>query len=364
MKQLIRSFACMLMLFLLVACGGSTEEAAPEPAAPAEATAETDAPPEATGSEADAETAGTPEPIEFDGSITLDKSDYTPEEAIVVSLTVNTPVDETAWVGIIPSETPHGLEVESDAVDISYEYLTNMTDGQITLVAPAAPGQYDVRLFNSDNERIGVELAFVSITVSEAEEAAAEEEVLETDEMATDSNEAATSDLAETPTETPEEEDTTTESAEGEETAADSGDACLIGTWRVTNFDEYFLSIIEEAMAGSGQSLEISAESTGDLLLTFDETTMMMSENDFQVIATVAGQTVPVDIEASGTAQYEAADGTITPFVDTLDVDDTVSGLTFDIRSLAGDTITYSCDGDTLSWNPTMGTTVVLSRMN
>lgn len=105
-------------------------------------------------------------PTTLDGSITLDKLAYTAGEPIVASIVINTPLADDAWLGIVPSDTPHGREVDSDAADISYVYISQAENGQITLYAPSAPGSYDVRLFNTDVES-GVELHSITITVNE-----------------------------------------------------------------------------------------------------------------------------------------------------------------------------------------------------
>lgn len=156
---------------------------------------------------------------------------------------------------------------------------------------------------------------------------------------------------------------------EGEETAenttAGDGDAaCLVGSWRVTNFDDYFAAVVQDAMAGSGQTMEITSTSSGDLLLTFDGTNMTMSDNNFQVIVTVAGQTVPVDIEAAGSATYTVEDGILSGEIDSVNVDDTNSGLGYGVSNIIGQPISFSCEGDSLSWLDQSGYTVMLSRVD
>lgn len=99
----------------------------------------------------------------FDGSIKVNKTKYAVNEQIKITLTINTPLADNAWVGIVPSGTPHGSETENDAVDVAYDYVTNAQDGIIMLNAPYDAGNYDVRLFSSDAG--GVELDSVSITV-------------------------------------------------------------------------------------------------------------------------------------------------------------------------------------------------------
>ncbi len=109
---------------------------------------------------------GEPIATELDGSMSLDREQVAAGEPIVVTLVINSTLADDAWVGIVPSSTPHGSESDSDAADLTYEYVRNAVDGQVTLNAPSAAGSYDVRLFNTDSSD-GVELASVTVTVTQ-----------------------------------------------------------------------------------------------------------------------------------------------------------------------------------------------------
>ena len=61
--------------------------------------------------------------IAQDASITLRKGIYAPGEEIYVSFTALPDFAENAWIGIIPSNVPHGKESVNDQYDISYQYL-------------------------------------------------------------------------------------------------------------------------------------------------------------------------------------------------------------------------------------------------
>jgi hypothetical protein len=104
-------------------------------------------------------------PTTLDGSMTLDKTSYQAGEPIVVTLVINTPLADNGWIGVIPANIPHGLEVDGDNNYITYDWLYNLAGNQITLYAPDTPGSYDVRLYNTDDQ--GVEVAFVNFSVTE-----------------------------------------------------------------------------------------------------------------------------------------------------------------------------------------------------
>jgi hypothetical protein len=100
-------------------------------------------------------------------SLTLDKNHFAPGEPIQVHFTASSDFPASAWVGIIPSDVPHGSEVTNDAHDIAYYHLNNQTSGTLTFTAPAQPGAYDLRMNDTDDiAQNGHEVASVSFTVS------------------------------------------------------------------------------------------------------------------------------------------------------------------------------------------------------
>ncbi|MBN2890372.1 MAG: hypothetical protein JXL97_00765 [Bacteroidales bacterium] len=100
---------------------------------------------------------------EFD--LKLDKKVYTPGETIKIQFTANADWDEYAWVGIVPSDVPHGKESENDANDISYQYINKKTSGTFEFYAPDEPGKYDFRMNDSDDSETGLEISSVSFEV-------------------------------------------------------------------------------------------------------------------------------------------------------------------------------------------------------
>ncbi len=104
-------------------------------------------------------------------TLKLTKTDFAPGEAIVVDFSAPTTYQENAWIGIIPSNVPHGDESTNDQYDISYQYLKKQTAGTLTFVAPGQAGSYDFRMHDTDDN--GKEVATVSFRVSVVTEGAA-----------------------------------------------------------------------------------------------------------------------------------------------------------------------------------------------
>jgi hypothetical protein len=94
----------------------------------------------------------------------LEKQTFTPNEDIKVSFAAPTGFSTNAWIGIIPSNIPHGNEAVNDQHDMTYQYLQGKTSGLMTFKAPSTPGAYDFRMHDTDDN--GKEVAFVSFTVS------------------------------------------------------------------------------------------------------------------------------------------------------------------------------------------------------
>ena len=94
--------------------------------------------------------------------MTLDKEIYVPGEEITVNFQASAAWPSNAWIGIIPSNTPHGDEGVNDQNDIAFQYLNGRAAGTIVFKAPG-PGQWDLRM--NDNDAGGKEAAAVSFTV-------------------------------------------------------------------------------------------------------------------------------------------------------------------------------------------------------
>jgi len=96
-------------------------------------------------------------------TLKLDKETYSVGEEIRVTFTAPAEWGAGAWVGIIPSDVPHGKEDENDQHDIAYRYLEKKTEGLLTFKAPKEKGKYDIRMHDTDNN--GNEITSVSFQV-------------------------------------------------------------------------------------------------------------------------------------------------------------------------------------------------------
>ncbi len=93
----------------------------------------------------------------------LDKKVYKPGERIAVEFKALKDYADNAWIGIIPSNVPHGDESENDRYDLTYQYIRKMTSGTMIFRAPLKVGFYDIRMHDTDNR--GKEVASVTFEV-------------------------------------------------------------------------------------------------------------------------------------------------------------------------------------------------------
>lgn len=106
------------------------------------------------------------EPASGEGRVWIDDpATAVPGGTVVVHFEAAPTFHDNAWVGVVPSEVPHGNEAENDRYDVDYEYLKKRTSGTLELQAPAHVGSYDVRMHDSDH--YGREVASASFEVVE-----------------------------------------------------------------------------------------------------------------------------------------------------------------------------------------------------
>ncbi|MFZ5597726.1 MAG: copper amine oxidase N-terminal domain-containing protein [Bacillota bacterium] len=106
-------------------------------------------------------------------NLTLDRATFLPgpEQKVKVYFTTDYPLFDDAWIGVIPAGVPHGPEKEGDDQDINYQWVSDAkydSSGKkyVELNVPEAAGNYTVRMYSSDDETKGIELAFTPLTVS------------------------------------------------------------------------------------------------------------------------------------------------------------------------------------------------------
>lgn len=146
---------CAFLVGTLISCGGKKEEIKEEVKTETQNV-------ETTTNEA--QQATTSEKItDVTGELRLDKNIFEPREIIKLSFQVSKKLDDKPWIGIIPSEIPHGNEAENDLHDIDYKYFDNQESGTLEFTAPANVGKYDFRMHTTDNT--GVEITSISFEV-------------------------------------------------------------------------------------------------------------------------------------------------------------------------------------------------------
>jgi hypothetical protein len=97
------------------------------------------------------------------GSLRLDKFSFASGEKITVRFAASAGYADNAWVGIIPSSVAHGSEALNDRHDLTYQYLRKRTSGALVFIAPPKPGNYDLRMHDTDSN--GREVSNISFTV-------------------------------------------------------------------------------------------------------------------------------------------------------------------------------------------------------
>jgi outer membrane protein OmpA-like peptidoglycan-associated protein len=101
--------------------------------------------------------------VKLEGTLKLKKKSFVPGEEIELEFTAPEELSPTAWIGMIPSNVPHGDENVNDQHDIQYQYLQKKGSGVMKFTAPPEGGSYDFRLNSSDSN--GVEITSVSFQV-------------------------------------------------------------------------------------------------------------------------------------------------------------------------------------------------------
>lgn len=105
-------------------------------------------------------------------TLTLDKASFFPgpNQKVKVYFVTDYPLFDSAWIGVIPEGVPHGSEQEGDDQDITYNYVESAkydssSRKYVELDVPETAGNYQVRIYSSDNAEEGIELAYTPLYV-------------------------------------------------------------------------------------------------------------------------------------------------------------------------------------------------------
>jgi len=94
----------------------------------------------------------------------LDQTTFFPGASIPVNFRSASALGDSAWIGVVASDIPHGSASENDRHDVSYVYVRGLTEGTVSVNGPRQPGSWDVRLHDSTASD-GNEIAFASFKV-------------------------------------------------------------------------------------------------------------------------------------------------------------------------------------------------------
>lgn len=94
----------------------------------------------------------------------LDKETFFPGATIPVHFKAPGALGDSAWIGVVSSDIPHGSASENDRHDVSYVYISGLAEGTAKVNGPKEEGSWDVRLHDSTASD-GNEIAFASFRV-------------------------------------------------------------------------------------------------------------------------------------------------------------------------------------------------------
>jgi outer membrane protein OmpA-like peptidoglycan-associated protein len=103
--------------------------------------------------------------VDYKAKLTLPKTALMPGEKVTLSFHVDYPLGPNAWIGIIPSDVPHGSGETNDQHDVNYQYVGDKTEGTMDFQVPDKAGSWDFRL--NDRDPDGNEIGSVTFTVGE-----------------------------------------------------------------------------------------------------------------------------------------------------------------------------------------------------
>lgn len=149
---------------------------------------------------------------------------------------------------------------------------------------------------------------------------------------------------------------TTEVPAEPTATAQSSAAACLVGRWRVSNFETYLQQTLTANAPGTDITLTVSS---GEIYITFTASEMSMASENYVVAVAVAGTSLDTQVQAAGQVEYTATDTSFTTVAGTTTGSTTGSSMgqsiTIDLAQMVNgvdsNTVNYTCAGDVMTWS-------------
>lgn len=162
---------------------------------------------------------------------------------------------------------------------------------------------------------------------------------------------------------------TATPPAEPTATTQPSAAACLVGRWRVSNFETYLQQTLMANAPGTDITLTVSS---GEIYITFTASEMSMASENYVVAVAVAGTSLDTQVEATGQVEYTATDTNFTTVAGTTTGSTTGSSMgqsmTIDLAQMVGGgtatTVAYTCAGDVMTWSGPYVVPMEFERVN
>ncbi|WP_448564444.1 hypothetical protein [Thalassotalea ganghwensis] len=82
--------------------------------------------------------------------LSLDKSDYYPEEPIHLNYVVPHSLPDTAWVALVPSSAPNGFSSVNNQQKLEYKRVSGGDKGTLVFTAPNKLGTYELRIHDGE----------------------------------------------------------------------------------------------------------------------------------------------------------------------------------------------------------------------
>lgn len=177
MKKILALLLALTTMLSLAACGGKKDDSkskesektsqtqASEP--PTQSDVKVNTPSVVNSNELDVAKDNRVSTLEITG-IKIGKANYAEDGLITLNVTVDWKGDYTdsAWIGIIPADVPHGEEEKNDEFDMDYRYFKDLKSGAEFAFNPITmePGDYTLRVNEKDDG--GAELAFCNFKVN------------------------------------------------------------------------------------------------------------------------------------------------------------------------------------------------------